>query len=65
MCDPEYKSMPGSYSRAEKFKARYNCNGCERESSSQIKGVFVNCVGIATFHVGACCNVCKALIGSV
>ena len=62
MCDPEYKSMPDSYSRAEKFKAYY---GYKRESSSQLRGVFVNCVGIASFHVGARCNVCKALIGSV
>ena len=27
---------------------------------SQIIGVFVNCVGIASFHVGACSNVGKA-----
>ena len=65
MCDPEYKSIPSSNSRGEKLKIDYGCNGCEPESLSQIRGVFVNCVGIACFRGDAYSNVGEALIGFV
>ena len=65
VCDPEYIPVPSSYSRGEKFKAGNGCNGCERESLSQLRGVFMSCVGIANLHGGACSNVGKALIRSV
>ena len=51
--------------RRKKFKTGNGCNGCARESSSQLRGVFMSCAGIANFHVVARSNVGKALFGSV